>query len=113
MERKTYICLCLSLDSSQVALCTRGSAESQICQDHCYMLQGEPVTSAVTVFEISAEEVGVLSIGSLGGCLEASALSLDAKGLTVTGGTERACLLHCPISPQGLATGLSVLHAQR
>lgn len=67
---------------------------------------------AAPAFEIAAEEFRVLLVGSFGGCLEASALSLDARGLTITAGAERDCLLHCPGGPLG-AAALSVLYAQR
>lgn len=71
----------------------------------------EPAESP-PAFEIAAEEVRVLLVGSFGGCLEASALSLNARGLTITAGAERACVLNCPGGPEG-AAALSVLHAQR
>lgn len=76
------------------------------------MLQEGTGRNAVSAFEIVAEELRVFLIGSLGGCLEASALCLEAKGLNIIGGAERACLLHCPGGTQGSAA-LRVLHAQR
>ena len=64
---------------------------------------------APPAFELTAAELRVFALGCLGGCLEASALSVDAKGVRVVGGPQRACLL---TSPDNMDV-LSVLHVQR
>ena len=60
-------------------------------------------------FELTAAELRLFALGCLGGCLEASALSVDAKGVRIVGGPQRACLLTSPDTLQAL----SVLHVQR
>ncbi len=68
---------------------------------------GNQPTSA---FELTAAELRVFALGCLGGCFEASAVCMDAKGVRlIGGGPQRACLL---TSPDHLEP-LSILHVQR
>lgn len=45
---------------------------------------------------IKAEDVRIFNVSSLGGVMDAGALSTHAEGVTLTGGQDRGCLLHCP-----------------
>ena len=49
-----------------------------------------------TTFGIRAEDVQICNISSLGGKMDAGALRIHAEGVTLTGGEDRGCLLHCP-----------------
>ena len=62
-----------------------------------------------SAFELTAAELRVFALGCLGGCFEASAAAVDAKGVRIMGGPQWACLL---TSPDHLEA-LSILHVQR
>ncbi|KAL0044023.1 hypothetical protein WJX82_003156 [Trebouxia sp. C0006] len=47
---------------------------------------------------IEAEDVRIFNVSSLGGVMDSGALSIHAEGVTLTGGQDRGCLLHCPAS---------------
>ena len=51
-----------------------------------------------TECNLKAEDVRIFSISSLGGVMDAGALCTHAEGVTLTGGQDRGCLLHCPAS---------------
>lgn len=45
---------------------------------------------------IKAEDVRIFSVSSLGGVMDAGALCTHAEGVTLNGGQDKGCLLHCP-----------------
>ena len=49
-----------------------------------------------TECSVKAEDVRIFNVSSLGGVMESGALSVYAEGVTLTGGQDRGCLLHCP-----------------
>jgi len=96
--------------SPGVLSCCSPSAPSH--RQQCWLQELMPPDTndqPASAFELTAAEVRVFALGCLGGCFEASAVAVDAKGVRVVGGPQRACLL---TSPDHLEA-LSILHVQR
>lgn len=51
-----------------------------------------------TECSLKAEDVRIFNISSLGGVMDAGVLCTHADGVTLTGGQDWGCLLHCPVS---------------
>lgn len=49
-----------------------------------------------TECNIRAEDMRIFNVSSLGGVMDAGALSIHAEGVSLIGGHDRGCLLHCP-----------------
>ena len=79
-------------------------------------------TRNAAAFLADCDDLRLLAVSNLGGCVEASAASLACTGVTLKGGAGHACLLHLPganaaggssSSRGGAGPGIEVMHAQR